>query len=160
MTASSAMGVGTTFKVLLPRFEGRVATGGGERSPALEGCERLLVVDDDPQLVELARECLGRLGYRVAAFTSSLEALAAFRADRGFDLVVSDVTMPHMDGVALARELRALRPDVPILLLTGWSERLDADTASALGVELLGKPVSPADLSRAVRRWLDAAKAR
>jgi CheY-like chemotaxis protein len=100
---------------------------------------------------------LERLGYTVVACTSSTEALQAFRAaPQHFDLVITDQTMPGMSGVALAAELRRLRPDIPIILCTGFSQAVTAETACELGINaVLMKPLESRDLALAIRRVLE-----
>ena len=103
-----------------------------------------------------AREMLVPLGYDVTVCTSSLEALAAFRATPlGFDLVITDQTMPAMTGETLVRELRRIRPDIPLILCTGYSPLIDAERAAVLGIEaFLLKPVESATLAHTIRQVL------
>ena len=100
------------------------------------------------------------LGYDVTVCTSSLEALAALRATPlGFDLVITDQTMPAMTGEALVRELRRIRPDIPLILCTGYSPLIDAERAAVLGIEaFLLKPVEPATLVHTIRQVLTRRK--
>jgi CheY-like chemotaxis protein len=114
-------------------------------------------VDDEPALSKLYEEILNRIGYRVVARTSSLEALEAFQADpNGFDLVITDLYMPNMNGVDLARGLTEIRPDVPVILSTGFSEAVDGEKAQEAGIqEMLRKPLLASDLAQAIRRVLD-----
>jgi CheY-like chemotaxis protein len=99
---------------------------------------------------------LCRLGYTVVAKRSGREALEAFREDRAFDLVITDQTMPEMTGVMLAAELLKLRPDLPVILFTGYSESVSRETAQEVGIrEFLMKPLSKRELAGAVRRALE-----
>ncbi len=147
ITVASTPGQGTTFVIYLPRVaeeppvEGRVEGRIVELLSA--GKERILFVDDEEALTNLAREMLGRLGYDVTVYTSSFDALAAFRAaPQDFDLVITDQTMPAMRGETLVRALRRIRPDIPVILCTGYNRLIDAGQAAALGIDaLLMKPV-------------------
>ena len=100
---------------------------------------------------------LASLGYEVAVRFSSHDALAAFRAQpERFDLVITDMTMPNMTGAVLTRELLKIRPDLPVILTTGFSERINAEEAKQLGIrEFLMKPVSLMDLAQAVQRVME-----
>ena len=153
---NSNLGEGTTFEIYFPSLE--------ESSPESEeilhslptGTEHVLLVDDEVAMVEMGRQMLENLGYRVTARSSSIEALEAFGADPGrFDLVVTDMTMPQMTGAALAQEILKLRPGMPIILCTGYSERIQEDSAKAMGIrEFLLKPVILRDFAAAIRRAL------
>jgi CheY-like chemotaxis protein len=112
------------------------------------------VIDDEPPLVALAEETLANLGYDAAGFTSSAAALEALRAEPGrFDLVLTDETMPDMTGVELAREIRRLRPELPIVLMSGYSGAALAERAHAVGIAtVLRKPLSAADIAEALER--------
>jgi CheY-like chemotaxis protein len=118
------------------------------------GTEHILFVDDEESLSTLARETLVRLGYDVTVSTSSLDALAVFRATPlRFDLVITDQTMPAMTGETLVRELRQIRPDIPIILCTGYSPLIDAERAAVLGIDVfLLKPAAPGALAHAIRQ--------
>ncbi len=153
----SEPGHGTTFTILLPL----VAADGrrDELTPAVlpRGRGRILFVDDEAPIASLGQEMLTSLGYEVAVRFSSHDALAAFRAhpDR-FDLVITDMTMPNMTGAGLARELLKIRPGLPVILTTGFSERINAEEAKQLGIRaFLMKPVSLADLAQAVKRVME-----
>ena len=94
-----------------------------DQLPTGSGC--ILFVDDEKSLLDLGRDLLGRLGYRVETRASAIDAIEAFRADpQKFDLVISDMTMPKMTGDEMARHMRAIRPDIPIILCSGFSERI------------------------------------
>jgi two-component system cell cycle sensor histidine kinase/response regulator CckA len=157
VVVTSVLGGGTTFEVYLPRVDEAIS----ELSPPPEvsfsgGQESILFVEDEPVLAHLGQEMLTRLGYDVVAYTSSLEALDIFRTTpQRFDLVITDQTMPQMTGAALSRELRHIRPDIPIILCTGFSHTLTADAASALGIDaFLMKPLTTRDLAATIRRVL------
>jgi len=107
-------------------------------------------------LARLGQEMLEYLGYEVTTYTRSLEALTAFQADpQGIDLVITDQTMPEMSGERLIQELRRLRPDIPIILCTGFSHRMTAENAQALGIDaFVTKPVVTQELAVAIARVL------
>ncbi len=155
----SVIGKGTTFSVFFPTMEISQAAPREESSPLPGGKERILIVDDEPALAEALRRMLERLGYTVELGSSGKEALEAFERqaeERPFDLVITDMTMPHMTGAELAREILNLRPDQPIILCTGFSEKIDVEKAKALGVRgFVMKPVVLKDLAGLVRKTLD-----
>ena len=158
----STPGGGTTFTIYFPVLACQTPGDSPRKSDVPRGAgERVLVVDDEPSLTIVTRRMLERLGYQVVAHASSTEALAAFRADpSAFDVVISDLTMPDMTGAQLALEMRRVRADVPVILSTGYLDRLDADAARALHArELLIKPYSTEDLAAAVHRALSDAAA-
>jgi len=127
------------------------------------GQERVLVVDDEPLLAEMVKRMLETQGYDVVSRTSGIEALEAFRhqpAEKHFDLVITDMTMPLITGGDLARELSALQPAVPIILMTGFGKKIDAARAKELGIRgFLIKPVTLEELARTVRTLLDERRA-
>lgn len=128
---------------------------GSEQLPM--GAERILVVDDEPSIVEMQKQSLERLGYTVETRTGSLEALKAFRSapDR-FDLVITDMTMPNMTGDKLALEIKNIQPNVPVILCTGFSERLNSQNPSEINVDrFLLKPVDQIKMAKTVRDVLD-----
>jgi CheY-like chemotaxis protein len=111
-------------------------------------------VDDEPDLVDVVQEILAGLGYRVVGKTSGTEALEAFRAmPHEFDLIITDQTMPDVTGEALTREFRQIRPDIPIILCTGFSHVIDGDNAKAMGIDAFClKPLGARDLGLTIRR--------
>ncbi|GIX47811.1 MAG: hybrid sensor histidine kinase/response regulator [Candidatus Tectimicrobiota bacterium] len=157
----STPGQGTMFTIYLPLAEPLpVAPRPAAAAPLQRGHEHILLVEDEAVLAQLGQELLTRLGYRVTVRTSSLEALEAFRANpQRFDLVLTDQTMPNLTGDRLAQELRRLRPDIPIVLCTGFSAMLTEARARELGIDaLLLKPLTAEELSRTLRRVLDASR--
>jgi len=160
ITVASEPGRGTTFEVFFPvmRTEELMEPEVMEDLP--RGRESILVVDDEEDIVVAAKILLEQLGYRVTALTASREALEAFRAQPdGFDLVLADQTMPHLSGLELAEELLKMKPGLPIIIWTGYSETLTPENARTLGIrELLAKPLVPRQLAESVRRELDAGR--
>ena len=159
----SRQGVGTTFTVLLPACECPLMSQTVEASSIIYcGKERILVVDDEPLLAEMVQQMLTMLGYDAVFRTGGIEALEAFRHQPGekpFDLVITDMTMPHFTGEDLVRELSGLQPAVPVILMTGFSSKIDAEKARELGIEgFLMKPVAMEELARTVRTVLDQRK--
>ncbi len=158
----SEKGKGTTVTVYLPLKEKSAEAPFVQKAETLQtGSERILLVDDEEPIVRLERQMLERLGYAVTTRTGSAEALDAFRAHpERFDLVITDMTMPNMTGDRLAREVTSVRPGVPVIICTGFSERLDERKAAAAGVRgVLMKPVLRSEMARMVRSVLDAARA-
>jgi len=155
----SELGQGTTFHVYLPRCTEEGAADVSALPGAPKGHGRVLLVDDEPSLARMAESMLVRLGYTVSAHTTTSAALAEFAATPGaFDLVVSDQTMPHMTGLELAARLRAMRPDVPIVLMTGFSQQLDRARARADGIaSVVMKPYTLAKLAQAASEALNGA---
>ena len=133
----------------------------GEPSPApAGGKERILLVDDEDAIIEMGQSMLRRLGYRVNAVSDGVQALKMFRGEpNAFDLIITDHTMPRMTGAELARELMGVRPDVPVILCTGYSEAVSRETAKGIGIrEIVMKPISRSDLADTIRRVLDGRK--
>jgi CheY-like chemotaxis protein len=152
-------GAGTTFTVWLPaagETPRLLAEPAGEL-PHGNG-EAVMIVDDQRSLVALTEETLAALGYEPAGFDSSVAALQAFRAEpQRFDLVLTDETMPDLSGVELAREIRGVRPELPIVLMSGYSGAQLTERARAAGVaELLRKPLVRRDIAEALGRALDS----
>jgi CheY-like chemotaxis protein len=157
ITVVSKPGKGTTFNVYLPRIEADVSTVPEPQTLIPRGTERILFVDDEKGLVDTFQPMFETLGYVVTARTSSIEALEAFRNDpERFDLVITDMTMPNMTGKDLAKELMAIRPNIPIILCTGFSEQIDEKEASLLGIRaFLMKPFVIRKIAHTVRQVLD-----
>ncbi|MGA2227945.1 MAG: PAS domain S-box protein, partial [Syntrophobacteraceae bacterium] len=135
ITVQSEPEKGTTFTIYIPSLDSRPeATMQVEGLPQ-RGSERILLVDDESTLMEMATSILERLGYKVTGQTDSVNALEVFRLSPDeFDLVITDYTMPKLTGLDLAREVRRIRPDMPVLLCTGFSEKITPDSVKELGV--------------------------
>jgi PAS domain S-box-containing protein len=159
ITVQSEVGQGTAFYVYLPLVEGDrdvlKTVWGTEQLPT--GTERILFVDDEQAAVVTLQFMLERLGYKVTARTSSIEALEAFRHNpEAFDLVITDQTMPNMTGKELAGELMLIRPDIPIILCTGFSEYIDEHRAKAMGIRaFVMKPIVMSQMADTIREVLD-----
>ena len=163
ITCKSSLHKGTTFEVYLPKLEtDQENMAAPEKKSLPSGHEHILFVDDEPDLANLAVVMLGRLGYQVVAKTNSMDALALFRDDpQEFDLVITDMTMPGMTGDRLASELISIRPDIPVILCTGYHEHLTEEKANELGIkEFILKPVDLRTLSEVIRKVLDRGEGR
>lgn len=147
---------GTIFEIYLPQHSSATSCSVSLEAPILNGNGSILFVDDEEAIALLGQGMLEHLGYEVAVFTSSLAALETFRqAPHRFDLVITDQTMPSLTGEALADELRRIRPDIPIVLCTGFSHAIDAKKAKAQGIDaFLMKPIMGHDLFQVVQRIL------
>ncbi len=150
----SAVDKGSKFTVLLPQAD---AFATMEDEASCPRREHVLFVDDEPALAEMTKTMLERIGCRVTALTDGSEALKVFAANpRSFDLIITDQTMPEMTGIALAKEVLAVAPDMPIILCTGYSETVSQERAIEAGVrEFLLKPVTKKEMAQAVRRVLE-----
>jgi len=153
----SEPGKGTTFQVLLPSIDGVAKSEAEELKPLPRGEERILFVDDEATLVDLGKQMLEHLGYKVEGKTSSIEALETFRAHPDdFDLILTDKTMPNLTGFDLGKECKKIRPDIPIILCTGFSESTLLLRAGSMGIsEIIMKPLLMRDLAGAIRKVLD-----
>jgi PAS domain S-box-containing protein len=160
ITAYSKVGQGSTFSVFLPRIEGEPQPKRVPPEKITGGKERILVVEDEEAQLESYRNALQKLGYEVVARTSSAAALADFRSDPdAFDLVITDQAMPQMTGARLAEEMLKIRPSLPIVLCTGFSEVVNGEAAGRIGIrEFLMKPFSIGEVAGAVRRALGEEK--
>jgi DNA-binding NtrC family response regulator len=127
------------------------------KQPLPTGSERILFIDDEQMLVKLGRQMLERFGYEVVTSQSSVKALELFRADPDrFDLVITDMTMPHMTGDKLAREIMKIRPHIPVILCTGHSGGITEKKAKDVGIKaFVMKPVLRRVMVETVRRVLD-----
>jgi CheY-like chemotaxis protein len=154
----SVPGQGTTFSIYLPLHDGRVAhPKAGQPAEDLHGGERLLIVDDEPDIVDMLSIGLERLGYETVGVTDPLEALAAFEENpEAWDTVITDQVMPQMSGVDLVRKLKAVRPAIKVVLCTGYGEKAE-ENFSADGIDaLVRKPADAAIIASKLRQLIDS----
>jgi len=157
ISVDSKFGKGTTFSILFPAAEEEAVIETEHDERLATGNERILFVDDEESMAEIGRRRLERLGYQVESKTNPIEALELFRGDPDqFDLVITDMTMPHITGDKLVKEILKIRPDMPTILCTGFSEKINEEKAKEIGVrEYIEKPFDRGKLSRLVRKVLD-----
>ncbi len=157
ITVESELGKGTTFNIYFPVVEKEavIETITDDKIPT--GEERILFIDDEESIAKLERQRLERIGYKVKATISPIEALEIFRSQPdAFDLVITDLTMPKMTGDKLAKEILNIRIDIPIILCTGFSEKISEEKSKELGIKsFLLKPLAMKDLAATVRQVLD-----
>jgi PAS domain S-box-containing protein len=156
ISVKSEAGKGTTFHVLLPIIEAQISLAIEPKMDLPRGNEHILFVDDEKTAVDIMQQMLERLGYKVTARTSSIEALEAFRHKPDeFDLVITDQTMPNMTGKELAKELMSIRPDIPVVLCTGFSEQIDEKKAIEIGISaFVMKPTVMSVMATTLRKVL------
>jgi CheY-like chemotaxis protein len=154
----SRVGTGSTFTVYLPWQGSAQATETASEPVAGGSGQTILLVDDEEALVRLGEEMMAELGYEAVGFASSTSALATFREmPHRFDAVLSDEAMPEMTGCELAREIRRIRPDIPIVLMSGYVTPSLIDRAHDLGiVDVLAKPLAERDMARSIADALSA----
>ena len=160
ISVDSEVDRGSAFHVYLPLLKGEAEEENeGEGVSPPSGNEHILVVDDEEELVDLFKKMLERLGYQVTSRTSSLDAVDVFKAHPGrYHLMITDQTMPNMTGLDLAKTIHGIRPDMPIVLCTGYSDLISLQSAEGIGVKrLLTKPLTVRDLATTVRAVLDGA---
>jgi PAS domain S-box-containing protein len=154
---ASEPGAGTVASVYLPIARQKLEQEEMESfTPVPGGSESLLLVDDEENVVRMVRLVLEKLGYRITACTGSIEALKVFSENpAGFDLVITDMTMPAMTGAQLSRELKSIRPGIPVILCSGFSDQLTDEKLRALGVQgFLLKPLLRHKLATTIRKAL------
>ena len=158
--ATSRLGAGSTFTVYLPTTECCETLSHGETDAAPRGSEGILIVDDEMAVAKMYGNALERKGYTVTICTNSQAALALFLVDpQQFDLVLTDMTMPKVTGDLLAQEMRSVRPDIPIILCTGYHKHMTEEEALQKGFDAFEmKPLTKKMLLNTVRRVLDNRK--
>jgi CheY-like chemotaxis protein len=158
----STPGQGARFDVYIPTFESEQLHESPEEMDLPTGHEHILVVDDEEVLVEVINGMLSFMGYRVTTASGSNEALVKFAATpAAFDLVLTDMTMPDLTGIQLSKRLREIRPDIPIVLCTGYSHQVINRHPEELGLKaIVMKPVQTSELARTIRMVLDAVASR
>jgi len=157
IVCDSRPGEGTEFRIILPALEGRAVQENESTDLIPNGKEHILLIDDEEMLAELGQAMLERLGYHVTTGTNSLDALTTFQNQPdAFDLLITDQTMPGMTGLDLARRVLQIRPEMPIILCTGYSGLISEDKAKALGIKGYAfKPLAKKDIGELIRKVLD-----
>lgn len=152
----SEPGKGTCFKILIPAVEQPVETQLGKNINPVKGSGNILLVDDEKAILDMGRQMLERLGYRVIVQSNPLEALNLYKSRPNmFDLIITDMTMPQMTGDKLSKEILKIRPDMPIILCTGFSEKINKEYASQIGIrKYIEKPLNKRELSIALQEVL------
>ncbi len=153
----SEPGKGAVFTVYIPVIENGSMKKNKPCAPLPLGNEKILFVDDEPFQVDIGKQMLERLGYKVTVTTKSIEALEIFREDpQKFDLVITDMTMPDITGDELAKTLMLIRPDIPIIVCTGYSEKITEEKAKSIGIKgLIMKPVVMREMAVMIRDALN-----
>jgi len=151
---------GTTFEIIFPRTAKEIQSSAVAFNSLPGGAERILFVDDEQTLIDLAERMLAKLGYQVVTETNPIDALKTFKAGPDqFDLVISDMTMPNMTGDMMAKEIMKIRSNIPIIICTGYSRQISEKKANEIGIQgFLMKPLTVRDLAATVRRVLDSKK--
>lgn len=160
ITVDSTPGKGAQFDIYLPIVDEQQPVPVEQKdffTPLPTGNERILLVDDEHRIVELEKQMIETLGYKVFPRTSSIEALEAFKYDpHKFDIVITDQTMPNMTGKELAKEILDIRPDIPVIICTGFSEKVTMEKIKPIGIKaILTKPIPKNDMAVTLRRVLD-----
>ncbi|MCP4748962.1 MAG: response regulator [Desulfobacteraceae bacterium] len=157
ISVGSRAGELTTFKIYLPIFLQTAVYSPADESIAASGNERILFVDDEPDLAELGGRLLKKMGYQATICTSSADALALFKkTPNEFDLLVTDMTMPTMTGDILSKKIRAIRPDIPIVICTSYSEKVTWEMIEQLAIRsVIMKPLALNEMALCIRQALD-----
>jgi CheY-like chemotaxis protein len=160
ITVESELGKGSSFHVFFPLVIAHVDPLGKTAEEVAGGLERILLLDDEPILLEMSTNMLEMKGYVVESRTSAMEALELIKKKpHHFDLIITDMNMPNMTGIELRKEITHIAPALPVIITTGFSENIDSIKAARLGFKrLIMKPVSFLDLTGAVREVLDEVK--
>ncbi|MCP3891229.1 MAG: response regulator [Desulfobulbaceae bacterium] len=157
ITLSSEPGKGTAFHIFIPVIGDEILHNKDTVEPIPIGNENILFIDDEEILAEMGKDMLERLGYHVTVRKGSLEALETFQNQPDqFDVIITDQTMPGMTGVDLARRMLQIRPDIPVILCTGYSSVISEDKAKSMGIkEFALKPFGKNDIAQLIRKVLD-----
>ncbi len=157
ITVDSRVGEGATFHVYLPESRHDSVADLSDEKTVQQGSERILFVDDEEPMTEMGKDMLERLGYHVTAKQRSVEALEIFQEQPDkFDLVITDQTMPGLTGLDLSKKLLQIRPDIPIILCTGYSSQVDEEVAKSHGIKGFSfKPIAKNTIADLIRKVLD-----
>jgi CheY-like chemotaxis protein len=160
IAVNSASGQGTTFEIFLPRIESNQIQEQQTSEPEIKDKEVIFLIDDEEMMVDVTGKILERLGYAVVTKTNSIEAMEMFQENPDkFDLVIADQVMPNMTGLQLAQNMLSLRPNIPVIICTGFPENISIEEAKNIGVkELIFKPLSREEIASIVRSVLDNSK--
>ncbi|MGA8180825.1 MAG: PAS domain S-box protein, partial [Desulfobacterales bacterium] len=155
--AYSEPGEGSTFNVYLPVIERQLEQKIRGEKPIPLGTEHILFVDDEESLINMGKQLLVSLGYTVTSRINSLEAFELFKSrPNAFDLVITDLTMPNMAGDELALKIMSIRPEIPVILCTGFSTRITEEKAKGMGIKaFIMKPLIKKDIAETLRQVLD-----
>ena len=158
VTVNSKPGEGTIFSVYFPSIARPIEEKTKDIDPLPTGKEKILIVDDEKSIVDMTKRRVERLGYQVTTKTSSTEALELFSSSpNAFDLIITDQTMPELTGEKLAKKLLKIRPDIPIIICTGYSSKIDAEKANFIGISaFIMKPVDNRELAKTLRQVLNS----
>jgi len=153
----SVRNAGTTFSIFLPESKAPVETKTPVHDEVPKGTERILFVDDESLFTEMGMYILTGLGYHVTCMPDGLQALECFtRSPDHFDIVISDQTMPKMTGLELVQQLKRIRPQIPVIICTGFSENIQTGDPTSRGIaKILHKPYSLIDLATTIREVLN-----
>ncbi|MBT8005438.1 MAG: response regulator, partial [Rhodospirillales bacterium] len=156
ITVESELGKGTKFEIFLPTAELAIEPESSGDEIAKVGKGRVLFVDDEEEICLMAKQMLERLGYEVTLWLNSRDALEDFQSDPiAYDIAITDFTMPNLDGIQLANEIATIRPGMPVILISGFSEVISEQDMLEAGIrESIMKPMRPRDLSAAIWRVL------
>ncbi len=157
ITIDSELNKRTTIKVMFPVIEKEFVRENIISEEVLMGNENVLFVDDEEALIKIGEQVLQKLGYKVQTSTNPVEALELFRSNQNmFDLVITDMTMPQMSGGKFAIEILKMKPEIPIILCTGYSDTINRESAEKIGIrKYIEKPLNKSELSRTIREILD-----
>ncbi|MBI9092281.1 MAG: response regulator [Desulfobacterium sp.] len=156
---SSNLGKGTKIRVFLPTLEKEIFEPTFDVDvPIKGGSERILIVDDEKAIVTMEKKMLQRLGYDITAFSESLDALEDFKKKPdSYDLVLSDMTMPNLTGMQLAKTIKSIRQDIPFVICTGFSDQINENNIKELDIDAyVSKPVLKSEIAFLIRKLLDA----
>ncbi|MCB8998559.1 MAG: response regulator [Bacteroidales bacterium] len=158
IVVESSPGEGTSFTIYLPKFGDDSSDAGKLEKKPLKGDEHILFVDDEAEITFMGKKMLENLGYKVTIESNSISALEEFRKNPGkYSLLVTDQSMPRMTGTELTEEIRKIRPDLKVIVITGYADNMNEDLISQYNIsEVILKPMILSDFSKAIRRVLDS----